>query len=63
MKITIDGMHCDACVRRVRTALEKVDGAKVEKVEVGLAEVVADAARQASVLEAIRQAGYEPHPD
>jgi copper chaperone CopZ len=59
MNIAITGMHCDACVRRVRKALEGVDGARVEKVEVGSAVVDVDPAREAAVLEAVRKAGYE----
>jgi copper chaperone CopZ len=61
MKLSIDGMHCDACVRRVRKALEGVQGAAVEKVEVGAAHVTVDTGREPLVLEAIRKAGYEPH--
>ena len=61
MRIAIDGMHCQACVQRVRKALEKVDGAEVRQVEVGSADVTIDLARETSVLEAVRKAGYEPH--
>ncbi len=61
MNLVIDGMHCQACVQRVRKALEKVDGAQVKQVEVGSATVAVDAAREAAVLEAVRKAGYEPH--
>ena len=61
MKISIDGMHCDACVRRVRKAVESVEGAAVEHVEVGGAQVAIDSGREPLVLEAIRKAGYEPH--
>lgn len=60
MKVAIEGMHCQACVQRVRKALEKVDGAQVESVEVGSAAVAIAPAREAAVLEAVRKAGYEP---
>ncbi|PYT14300.1 MAG: hypothetical protein DMG59_17775 [Acidobacteria bacterium] len=60
MKIVIQGMHCDACVRRVRNALEKVPEAQVQKVEVGSAVVGVDPSRETAVLEAVRKAGYEP---
>ena len=60
MKVAIEGMHCQNCVQRVRKALEKLDGVKVENVEVGSAVVAADAAREAAVLDAIKQAGFEP---
>ena len=61
MKLTIDGMHCQACVQRVRKAIEKVEGAQVQQVDVGSAEVAIDPARETAVLEAVRKAGYEPH--
>ncbi|MCC7070989.1 MAG: heavy-metal-associated domain-containing protein [Deltaproteobacteria bacterium] len=35
--LTIEGMHCGNCVRRVKTALEAVDGVTVGAVEVGRA--------------------------
>ena len=65
MKIAIGGMHCQACVQRVRKALEKVEGADVKQVEVGSAEVVIDPVAhpggEAAALEAVRKAGYTPH--
>jgi copper chaperone len=61
MTISIDGMHCQACVARVRKALESVAGARPETVEVGSAVVAVDAGREQAVVEAIRKAGYEPH--
>jgi copper chaperone CopZ len=62
MTVEIDGMHCQACVARVRKALEKVDGAKVERVDVGSAEVSIDSLLEPLVLDAIRNAGYEARP-
>jgi copper chaperone len=59
MKVEIDGMHCQACVARVRKALEKVAGAKVERVDVGSAQVSIDSLLEPVVLDAIRNAGYE----
>ncbi len=32
MKLAIEGMHCQACVRRVQKAIEKVEGVQVEAV-------------------------------
>src|ERR1700750_3202319 len=40
--LSIDGMHCGACVRRVTDALAKIEGVQVRSVEVGLANVVFD---------------------
>jgi copper chaperone len=61
MTIAITGMHCQACVRRVQKALEGVDGAKVEKVDIGSAVVDVESSKEPSVLEAVRKAGYEVH--
>jgi copper chaperone len=62
MRISIDGMHCDACVKRVRMALEKVSGLHVRDVAIGSAEVDADTMHdEAAALQAIEKAGYQPH--
>jgi copper chaperone len=60
MTIAINGMHCQACVRRVQKALEGVEGARVEKVDIGSAVISIDAAKEGAVLDAVRKAGYEP---
>jgi copper chaperone len=60
VKLVIEGMHCQACVQRVRKALEKVAGVRVDHVEIGSAEVSVDPHGEAGVLEAVRKAGYEP---
>ena len=38
LKLSIEGMHCGACVRRVTNALQAVPGVQVNSVEVGSAE-------------------------
>jgi copper chaperone CopZ len=43
LNLTIEGMHCGACVRRVTSALQSVDGVTVKLVEVGSAKVIFDA--------------------
>ena len=43
--LTIEGMHCGACVRRVTTALQGVEGVAVNSVEVGSAKVTFDPAK------------------
>jgi copper chaperone CopZ len=58
MRLEIEGMHCQACVRRVEKALAGVAGATVEQVEIGSASVAADPASEAAVIEAVRKAGY-----
>jgi copper chaperone CopZ len=42
LKISIEGMHCEACVRRVTTALQSVPGVQVGSVEVGSAKLAFD---------------------
>ena len=60
MQLAIEGMHCDACVRRVQRAIAGVEGAKAPQVEVGSATVSVDPQREELVLEAVRKAGYNP---
>lgn len=57
MRLEIDGMHCDACVRRVRKALENA-GVRSHLVEVGAAEI--DAPELEAAVAAVRRAGFEP---
>jgi len=59
MKVAIEGMHCQACVRRVEKAIAGVEGAQTRKVEIGSAEVAIDSAHEPAVLDAVRKAGYE----
>jgi copper chaperone len=40
LNLAIEGMHCGACVRRVASALQSVEGVTVNSVEVGSANVV-----------------------
>jgi copper chaperone CopZ len=62
MKISIEGMHSQECVKRVRRALEKIEGLQVREVAIGFAIVdSADKAHEALALEAIQKAGYQPH--
>lgn len=58
-KLRIENMHCDACVRRVRQALEKVQGVQVDDVRVGAARVAApETVPESSLLIAVEKAGY-----
>jgi copper chaperone CopZ len=43
LNLAIEGMHCEACVRRVTSALQNVEGVMVNSVEVGSAKVAFDA--------------------
>ena len=55
-ELKIEGMHCQACVARVRRALERVEDLKVNDVQVGSASVSTDDAE--SAIAAVAQAGY-----
>lgn len=58
VKLKLENMHCDACVRRVTTTLEKT-GAKVEEVRVGSARIHApDTIDDTTLLATLHKAGY-----
>jgi copper chaperone len=57
---TVEGMHCDGCVRGVTAALRAVPGVRVEEVRAGSARVTLDpavASREAAVR-SLREAGF-----
>jgi copper chaperone CopZ len=56
INIKIEGMHCQACVARVRRALEKLDGLTIHDVSIGSASV--EAADPDAALAAVSSAGY-----
>ncbi len=58
--LRIDGMTCGHCVSQVTTALNDVDGVKVEQVKVGAATVAFDpsATSEAEIRRAIEDQGY-----
>ncbi len=60
-QLKIDGMHCQACVRRVSTAVEKVDGVQTAKVDIGSASIEFDPAKtsEQAIGDAIRAVGFE----
>ena len=45
LRLSIEGMHCGACVRRVTNALTNLDGVQVDSVEVGSARMKYDGRR------------------
>ncbi|RRA50060.1 heavy-metal-associated domain-containing protein [Acidipila sp. EB88] len=56
--LAIDGMHCDACVRRVTQALGSLPGVRVESVKIGEARVLAEPACDEEIRGAIASAGF-----
>jgi copper chaperone len=63
VRLSISGMHCDGCVRRVTQALNSVEGVRVDSVQVGSATVVADFSRLApeQILASIDRIGFTAH--
>jgi len=59
--LTIEGMRCGACVRRVSQALQSVPGTTVEEVRVGAARVQSENA--APLVAALAKAGYPAHAE
>ena len=61
--LQIEGMHCDACVRRVTQALAALPGVRLESVEVGSARLQYDAALIARerIPAAIDGIGFQAH--
>jgi copper chaperone CopZ len=58
VRIAIEGMTCDGCVRSVRSVLSRVPGAAVDDVALGCARVTLAAASEGDVVRAIEKAGY-----
>ncbi len=61
-EIRIEGMHCEACVRRVRAALEKVPEVRVLEVAIGTAQVETETERKAELRAAIEKTGFAVLP-
>jgi copper chaperone len=59
--LTIEGMHCGACVRRVTQALHRVPGTIVEEVRIGAARVQSE--DPAPLIAALARAGYPAHAE
>jgi copper chaperone len=63
LSLSVEGMHCGACVRRVTNALEAVEGVKVSSVEVGSAIVAFDSAKASAeeIAAAVARTGFVAH--
>lgn len=58
--LSIEGMSCGHCVSSVQKALQQVDGAQVEQVQIGSATVSYDPAKTSvdDLVEAVNDEGY-----
>ena len=63
LKLKINGMHCEACVRRVAGALSNLPGVRVNRVEIGEADFTYDALKTdiKAISAAIRDIGFAAH--
>jgi copper chaperone len=61
VKLKIEGMHCEGCVRRVTQALNALGGVRVDSVEVGSASVILDPAQTSpeQVAAAVNGMGFK----
>jgi copper chaperone len=62
LNLTIGGMSCGHCVARVTRTLGEMDGLEVDAVRIGEAQLRYDPDQRSvdDILEAVRDAGYEP---
>lgn len=59
VRIRIENMHCDSCVRRVSQALAGVPGVRVGEVRVGAARVdIPETLSPSSLVAAVERVGY-----
>ena len=58
LHLEIEGMHCEACVRRVTQALTRAALGEVEQVRIGSAEVAAPDGAAAALVAALDRAGF-----
>jgi copper chaperone len=60
LTLSIEGMHCGGCIRRVTAALQGVKGVEVGPVEVGLAKIIFDPERATTdeIFGAINRIGF-----
>ena len=63
LTLSIKGMHCDGCVRRVTNALSSLEGVRVDSVIVGAATVTVDPKRVSAeeVAAAVDRIGFTAH--
>ena len=65
LRLSIDGMHCAACVRRVTNALSGLGNVSVDAVEIGSAQVTFDEAKLSpeQVVAAVNRIGFTARVD
>ena len=63
-ELTIQGMSCGHCVMHVSKALSRLNGVKIESIEIGkaLIEINETIVTREHIAKAIKDAGYELAP-
>ena len=61
-ELAVEGMHCQACVRRVKAAVATVPGVTLDEVAISRVRGAIDGAPVATVIAAIEAAGYKAAP-
>jgi copper chaperone CopZ len=63
VRLSIEGMHCEGCIRRVSTALQGVQGVKLGPVEVGSAQLTFDPGKASAeeIAAAVNRIGFSAH--
>ena len=63
LTLSIEGMHCGGCVRRVTSALQGFKGVEVGSVEVGSAHAIFDPDKVSveEILAAVNRMGFSAH--
>jgi copper chaperone len=63
LKLSIDGMHCGACVRRVTEALQRAAGVELGGVEIGSAQMEFDSTETSAekIIAAVNSIGFQAH--
>ena len=59
INLKIEGMHCEACVNRVKRALERVEDTKIKEVQIGSASI--ETLNLEAAIAAVTKAGYPAH--
>jgi copper chaperone len=61
LTLSIEGMHCDACVRRVTAALQVVAGVELASVKVGIAQLSFNPKETAleNIVDAVNRIGFQ----
>jgi len=63
LTLSIEGMHCGACVRRATTALQRVAGVRLDLVDVGSAKLSfnSEQATAGEIVGALDRIGFVAH--